>query len=182
MCWRLVVTVKSVGDADFTLSLASIALISMLELWLGIICASMPTLSPLMNTYVTPTIRILVSKYSSSKRSKQSTSSQEQQIGRPRTAGNRRVRDKWSVFNSLFNSMGGEDETTTHRASYFGAHRIPEAEITGTAFYSGSEHELIGAPTENPPQSINAVTNFWQEVETMDQPVVQVPKVTHNWD
>lgn len=79
--------------------------------------------------------------------------------------------------------MGDRDKSTMRRASYLGAHRTPEAQITGTAFYSGSEHELIEAAAGEAPQSINAVTNFWQEVDTVDdQQVVRVPKVIHNWE
>lgn len=180
-------TVAVMGEADFTLSLATIAVISMLELWLGIICACMPTLSPLLNAYVTPTFKRLVSKYSSSsKRYKQVVSSQGKQAaaGRPRATSQRRVRDKWSLASSLFHSAGSraEEEGTTQRGSLHGGQRIPEAQITGSAFYSGSEHELIGGPAgDREPQSINAVTNFWQEVEHLDEPAVPVPKVTHNW-
>lgn len=183
MCWRIAVTVQVMGDLDFTLSLATIAVISMLELWLGIICACMPTLSPLLNVYVTPALKRLVSKYSSLKPSAQhGSSSQGQPAGRPRPTSQRRVKGKWSLASSLFNSVGSQERGTGQHASFYGGQRIPEAQITGSAFYSGSEHELIGDPTGGrEPKSINAVTNFWQEVENLDAPAVPVPKVTHNW-
>lgn len=52
MCWRLEATLKSIDDPDFSVTLSQVALPALLELWLGIICACMPTLNPLFRTYV----------------------------------------------------------------------------------------------------------------------------------
>ncbi|ORY67016.1 uncharacterized protein BCR38DRAFT_407036 [Pseudomassariella vexata] len=69
MCWRLEATVQSSKNPDFTFTLANIGLISMLELWLGIICACIPTLTPLLKTYVNPALKKIVSIGSSATRS-----------------------------------------------------------------------------------------------------------------
>ncbi|KAL6861929.1 hypothetical protein J3F83DRAFT_746202 [Trichoderma novae-zelandiae] len=56
MAWRLQFTISTVNDTDFVYNLFDIGLISMLELWLGIIAACIPTLGPLLKTYVKPVI------------------------------------------------------------------------------------------------------------------------------
>lgn len=56
MAWRLQFTISTLNDTDFVFNLFDIGLISLLELWLGIIAACIPTLGPLLKTYVKPVI------------------------------------------------------------------------------------------------------------------------------
>jgi hypothetical protein len=56
MAWRLRFTIVANSDPDFVYNLFSIGLISFLELWLGIIVACIPTLAPLLKTYVKPMV------------------------------------------------------------------------------------------------------------------------------
>lgn len=60
MIWRIPVTIQSDGDGDFTYHLLTIALITMLELWLGIIVACIPTLAPLLKRRVIPVVSGLI--------------------------------------------------------------------------------------------------------------------------
>ncbi|KAJ3952195.1 hypothetical protein N0V92_011372 [Colletotrichum tropicale] len=62
MVWRLVNTVTTIGDLDFVYNLHDIGLISLLELWIGIIIACLPTLGPLLKTYVKPAVSKIGSK------------------------------------------------------------------------------------------------------------------------
>ncbi|KAI0838423.1 hypothetical protein F5Y06DRAFT_268049 [Hypoxylon sp. FL0890] len=65
MCWRLEATTESLRDPDFPYHLSEIGLISCLELWLGVIVNCMPTLGPLIQTYVKPAINKVKSSVSS---------------------------------------------------------------------------------------------------------------------
>lgn len=65
MAWRIQATYVSEHDPDFVYSLATIGLISGLELWLGIIVACMPTIPPVLQTYVRPAFQRLTSYYNS---------------------------------------------------------------------------------------------------------------------
>lgn len=56
MCWRLEATTDSLQNPDFTYHFTIISLISNFELWLGIIAACIPTLAPLMKSYVRPAL------------------------------------------------------------------------------------------------------------------------------
>lgn len=62
MIWRFPVTVQSSKDGDFTYHLVTVALITMLELWLGIIVACVPTLAPLVNRHIKPAVVGVVNK------------------------------------------------------------------------------------------------------------------------
>jgi hypothetical protein len=62
MGWRIDVTIESLKDPDFSYDLADIALISLLELWLGIIVACIPTLAPILKKYGKPALQKM-SKY-----------------------------------------------------------------------------------------------------------------------
>jgi hypothetical protein len=54
MCWRIDVTVESTKpDYDFYFRLPTLALIVMLELWLSIVVACVPTLAPVEKTLCT---------------------------------------------------------------------------------------------------------------------------------
>lgn len=65
MAWRIQATYVSAQNPDFVYSLQTIGLISGLELWLGIIVACMPTIAPVLQTYVRPTFQRLTSYYHS---------------------------------------------------------------------------------------------------------------------
>ncbi|KDN63677.1 putative integral membrane protein [Colletotrichum sublineola] len=56
MIWRLYNTLTTIGDPDFVFILHDIGLVSLLELWIGIIAACLPTLGPLFKTYVKPAV------------------------------------------------------------------------------------------------------------------------------
>ncbi|EFQ35839.1 integral membrane protein [Colletotrichum graminicola] len=56
MIWRLVNTLTTIGDPDFVYILHDIGLVSLLELWIGIVIACLPTLGPLFKTYVKPAV------------------------------------------------------------------------------------------------------------------------------
>jgi hypothetical protein len=56
MAWRLQFTIVTLNDPDFVFNLYNIGLISLLELWLGVIAACIPTLGPLLKSYVKPVI------------------------------------------------------------------------------------------------------------------------------
>lgn len=57
MVWRLYFTVTTRHNTDFTWDLFYVGLISLLELWLGIVAATIPTLAPLIKKYIKPVIR-----------------------------------------------------------------------------------------------------------------------------
>ncbi|KAI1292401.1 hypothetical protein F5Y03DRAFT_388322 [Xylaria venustula] len=52
--WRLVVTERTRGSADWTKTLCNVGIIAALELWLGVIAVCIPTLGPLFNAYLKP--------------------------------------------------------------------------------------------------------------------------------
>lgn len=56
MAWRLQITLEPTTLDDVTFGLGPVCLVSSLELWIGIIAACMPTLSPLYMHYITPFI------------------------------------------------------------------------------------------------------------------------------
>lgn len=63
MAWRIQATYMSVYNPDFVYTLATIGLISGLELWLGIFVACMPTIPPVVQSYVRPAFQRLTSYY-----------------------------------------------------------------------------------------------------------------------
>lgn len=71
MAYRITRTVGSSVNPDPMLAMAEIGLLSNLEIWLGIIVACMPTLAPVLRTYVQPSlIRLSQKLYGSSAPSK----------------------------------------------------------------------------------------------------------------
>jgi hypothetical protein len=56
MAWRLAATKRAMDNPDLSYWQTDIALISLLELWLGIIVACIPTLAPLAKTYIKPAV------------------------------------------------------------------------------------------------------------------------------
>ncbi|OHE90562.1 integral membrane protein [Colletotrichum orchidophilum] len=62
MIWRLINTITTIGDVDFVYNLHDIGLVSLLELWIGIIIACLPTLGPLFKTYIKPAVAKFGSK------------------------------------------------------------------------------------------------------------------------
>lgn len=70
MCWRLHSTIVPVEPADLVYDTYLLALQSHLELWLGILAASIPTLGPLIGRIpVGSVIKKYLGSFSSSKRS-----------------------------------------------------------------------------------------------------------------
>lgn len=65
MAWRIQATFASAKNPDFVYTLATIGLISGLELWLGIIVVCMPTIPPILQAYVRPAFQKLASYYRS---------------------------------------------------------------------------------------------------------------------
>lgn len=65
MAWRIQATYESAKNPDFVYSLATVGLISGLELWLGIIVVCMPTIPPILQAYVRPVFQRLTSYYNS---------------------------------------------------------------------------------------------------------------------
>jgi hypothetical protein len=54
MAWRIQVTVLAVSQADFVFGLGNIGLAALLEVWLGIIVACIPVLTPLIVKFLGP--------------------------------------------------------------------------------------------------------------------------------
>ncbi|KAI1852845.1 hypothetical protein JX265_009818 [Neoarthrinium moseri] len=71
MLWRIAATKKSVDEPDGTYWMTDIALIALLELWLGFIVACIPTLAPLLKAYVKPAVSKLRSISGLDQRSQQ---------------------------------------------------------------------------------------------------------------
>lgn len=65
MIWRVVWTHKYRTNPDFTTYLGWIGLVSQFELWLGLIVACIPTLAPLIKTFVSPTLKRITGKSAS---------------------------------------------------------------------------------------------------------------------
>ena len=70
MGWRIQITVQATTEKDFVYGLGNIGLVTHLEVWLGIIVACLPTLTPLFSKYVGPMVS-KISGGSSGKRSGQ---------------------------------------------------------------------------------------------------------------
>ena len=54
MAWRIQITNNALTQIDFVYGLGNIALVSFLELWVGIIIVCLPTLAPVFAKYVKP--------------------------------------------------------------------------------------------------------------------------------
>lgn len=65
MCWRIQTTVESTKTQDWSYIYTTTVLQSHLEIWLGIIAANLPMMSPLLTKLVMPSITKLVSSLSS---------------------------------------------------------------------------------------------------------------------
>lgn len=63
MCYRITRTVGGSVNPDPMLAMAEIGLLSNLEIWLGIIVACLPTMAPVLRTYVQPGLSKLSSKF-----------------------------------------------------------------------------------------------------------------------
>ena len=63
MIWRLIFTVQIANSLDWTYDLYTTALMSCLEVWLGIIAASLPTLAPLGSQFISPMYKRYLSSY-----------------------------------------------------------------------------------------------------------------------
>lgn len=106
MIWRFPVTIESTKDNDFTYHLITIALITMLELWLGIIVACIPTLGPILNRYGRPAITKIVKTLKGSSKGNTSKGSGKSSVVPLATIGGTgRVQKKYTV---------GRDYTELH--------------------------------------------------------------------
>ena len=56
MGWRTQITVQSITETDFVYRLGNIALVTYLEVWIGLIVACLPTLTPLFSRYLGPVL------------------------------------------------------------------------------------------------------------------------------
>ena len=63
MAWRIQSTVRQQRSSDFIYDYYDIALQSHLEIWLGIIAATLPTLAPIVSRLIAPAFSLLVSSY-----------------------------------------------------------------------------------------------------------------------
>ncbi|KAH9889217.1 integral membrane protein [Xylariomycetidae sp. FL2044] len=67
LIWRLVVTIESSKHPlDYTYYLATVGLVALLEAWLGIIVATIPTLAPVFNSKLKPALSKLKSSANNS--------------------------------------------------------------------------------------------------------------------
>lgn len=87
MIWRLVVTVETVNNPDFSITLSQIALPALLELWLGVVCACMPTLNPLLKVYAAPGLQRLHSLASLFFKRSQASDSDRNQVEKVQELG-----------------------------------------------------------------------------------------------
>lgn len=74
MGWRIKITVESTTKTDFVYGLGNIGIVTMFELWVGIIVACLPTLAPFYSKYLAPIMSTLYKKsqkHSSSRRLKE---------------------------------------------------------------------------------------------------------------
>lgn len=122
MAWRIEATYDSTHDPDFVYSLATIGLISLLELWLGIIVACMPTIPPILQTYVRPAFEKLSSYYYSRR-------------------GGSRDRRKSSNNTSGDFEMHGSRRQSARRGPSFGAPGL-STKVTS----QGRDHPPLGTP------------------------------------
>ena len=54
MAWRIQLTVETERETDFVRIIGTIGLVTLLEVWIGIIVACLPTLTPLLAKYWSP--------------------------------------------------------------------------------------------------------------------------------
>jgi len=78
MAWRIEITNQALTQTDFVFGLGNIALVSFLELWVGIIIVCVPTLAPLFAKYIKPAVSRVTG---SSKRSRVQPRDVENTIG-----------------------------------------------------------------------------------------------------
>lgn len=119
MAWRIQVTLESAVQTDFVFGFSTVALISFLELWLGLIVACMPTLAPLSNKYIKPHVSRITRG-----RSKQSDDSHQLRPVRGgmsnyshlQSTPPSRAEKKWVSETSDEENFVGEDGTKFHSA------------------------------------------------------------------
>lgn len=64
MGWRIKITVESTTQTDFVYGLGNIGVVTLFELWIGILVACLPTLAPFYSKYLAPTVSKLREKSS----------------------------------------------------------------------------------------------------------------------
>lgn len=105
MAWRLQFTIATLHDPDFVFNLYDIGLISLLELWLGVIAACIPTLGPLLKSYVKPVLTKLTSPSDRATRSQSANASKvDSKTGLHSKKHYSQIEDG---FDSGFNQMNG---------------------------------------------------------------------------
>lgn len=120
MGWRIDVTIESTKHPDFSYSLADIALISLLELWLGIIVACIPTLAPILKKYGKPALQKM-SKYKLSGHSSDSRNRQGPvPLGKFSNMNSKNSRDLYTELDSSQDAIRGvqhdlEDQVSVPR-------------------------------------------------------------------
>lgn len=121
MGWRIDVTIESTKHPDFSYSLADIALISLLELWLGIIVACIPTLAPILKKYGKPALQKM-SKYKLSGHSSDSRNRQGGTVplGKFSNMNSKNSRDLYTELDSSQDAIRGvqhdlEDQVSVPR-------------------------------------------------------------------
>ncbi|KAL2259509.1 hypothetical protein VTK26DRAFT_6799 [Humicola hyalothermophila] len=115
MGWRIDVTIESTKHPDFSHSLADIALISLLELWLGIIVACIPTLAPILKKYGKPALQ-KISKYKLSGASADSRSGAVQ-LGKFSNMNNKNSRDMYTELDSSQDAIRGPNHDLEDQVS-----------------------------------------------------------------
>lgn len=64
MGWRIKITVESTTQTDFVYGLGNIGVVTLFELWIGVLVACLPTLAPFYSKYLAPTVSKLREKSS----------------------------------------------------------------------------------------------------------------------
>ncbi|KAI2639384.1 hypothetical protein GGS21DRAFT_488324 [Xylaria nigripes] len=106
--WRLVETIRTRGQPDWTTSLCTVGTIAALEIYLGIIAICIPTYGPLFNAYVKPLLyRLGLAKNSMARSSMMVKHSDLETFG----GSNKRSRPRNTDF-SLDRTITGDDNMT----------------------------------------------------------------------
>ncbi|KAI2465983.1 hypothetical protein F4781DRAFT_369682 [Annulohypoxylon bovei var. microspora] len=124
MSWRLVQTTQTVEhpERDFLTQMPTLGLIVMLELWLGVIVACIPTLAPVLNIYMKP----LVSKMYSGLSNRTSI---QQNFTPIETIGAKRTRQKYIELEAIPTRLDG---TSTAECAF---DAFPQQDLQPTEIY-----------------------------------------------
>ncbi|KAI5862502.1 hypothetical protein GGS23DRAFT_570527 [Durotheca rogersii] len=148
MIWRIVATLRTRADPDFTLHLGTIGLISFFELWFGIIVACMPTLAPLFRAYAKP----LVSKLKAGPDGSSSSASYAL-ADLPRQAFGRN-----NIHGSKYDRIDGGKDAVRGEARSQEPHG--RGMIVTTEIFSTSEYRTKPGPMQG-----SSVGHIWSDVD-----------------